>query len=145
VSPIFGVIILIGIAIAGGVFLSNTQNQFLNTTLYDIEYAVTDLRLEKDSKGLCYFFAKLRNSGTDPIVLTKINATLDSGQTWSPSHSLLTSDVQPGKTLDLFMQFSGNECGNFTISNTYSAGIEASSGSSSYKTIVPLKVEGVKG
>lgn len=142
VSPIMAVIILIGIAMVGGVFLGNAQRQFLNTALSNIEYKITDLRLEKDSHGSCFFIAKLYNSGTETITSTKINTTLDSGLQWFPTNvSSLNNAILPGETLPVFVQFSGNSCGNFTLSNTYSIGFEANSESSSYKTIVPLKVK----
>jgi flagellin-like protein len=144
VSPILAVIILIGIAVVGGALLSSAQSQYLNTAFSGVEYMVSDLRLEKHSNS-CFLFAKIYNSGTEPIILTKINATLDSGETWFPTHSSLSNTIQPAQYLDLFLQFSGNACGNFTVSNTYSFGIEASSKSSSYKTVVPLKVKEVDG
>ncbi|HXG13931.1 MAG TPA: archaellin/type IV pilin N-terminal domain-containing protein [Candidatus Nitrosotenuis sp.] len=143
VSPILAVIILIAIAVVGGAFLSNAQSQYLNTAFSGVEYRVSDLRLEKHSNS-CFLVAKIYNSGTEPIILTKINATLDSGEAWFPTHSSLSSTIKPTQALDLFLHFSGNVCGNFTTSNTYSFGVEASSESSSYKTVVPLKVKEVK-
>lgn len=144
VSPILAVIILIGIAVVGGAFLSSAQSQYLNTAFSGVEYKVSELRLEKHSSS-CFLVAKIYNSGTEPIILTKINATLDSGEAWFPTHSALSNTIEPTHALDLFLQFSGNACGNFTASNTYSFGIEASSESSSFKTVVPLKVKEVGG
>ncbi|TBR26045.1 MAG: hypothetical protein EPO63_00750 [Candidatus Nitrosotenuis sp.] len=143
VTPILAVIILIGIAIVGGVFLSTTQNQILSATLSEIEYKVTDLRMEKDSKGTCYFFVKLHNSGTEQILSTKINATSDGGFDWYPKNPILTTRVSPSQTLSVFEPFSGNPCGNFTTSKTYSVGFEASSQSSSSKIIYPMKITDV--
>lgn len=143
VTPILAVIILIGIAIAGGAFLSSTQNQILSATLSEIEYKVTDLRMEKDSKGTCYFFANLHNSGTESILSTKINITSDGGFDWFPKNSILTTSVSPDQTLSVFESFSGNSCGNFTVSKTYSVGFEANSQSSS-KIIYPLKITEVR-
>ncbi|MFN3654299.1 MAG: archaellin/type IV pilin N-terminal domain-containing protein [Candidatus Nitrosotenuis sp.] len=144
VSPILAVIILIGIAVVGGAFLSNAQSQYLNTAFSGIEHRVSDLRLEKHSSS-CFLVAKIYNSGTEPIILTKINATLDNGKAWFPTHSSLSSTIKPTQALELFLQFSGNACGNLTAANTYSFGIESYSESSSYKTVVPLKVKEVRG
>lgn len=141
VTPILAVIILIGIAIVGGVFLSSTQNQILSATLSEIEYKVTDLKMEKDSGGTCYFSATLHNTGTEEIVSTKINITSDGGFNWFPK-SQLTS-VSPSQTFPVFEPFSGNSCGNFTASKTYSVGFEASSKSSSSKIIYPMTVTDV--
>ncbi len=138
VTPILAVIILIGIAIVGGVFLSSTQNQILSATLSEIEYRVTDLKMEKDSSGTCYFSATLHNTGTEEIMSTKINITSDGGFDWFPK-SQLTS-VSPSQTFPVFEPFSGNSCGNFTASKTYSVGFEASSQSSSSKIIYPMTV-----
>lgn len=138
VTPILAVIILIGIAIVGGVFLSSTQNQILSATLSEIEYRVTDLKIEKDSSGTCYFSATLHNTGTEEIMSTKINITSDGGFDWFPK-SQLTS-VSPSQTFPVFEPFSGNSCGNFTASKTYSVGFEASSQSSSSKIIYPMTV-----
>ncbi len=145
VTPILAVIILIGVAVVGGALLSSAQNQFLITALHGIEYQVTDLRLEKDSNGSCFFFAKMYNSGTEPIIKTKINTTANNGEQWFPEDrdQKLVNTVLPSETLDFFEPFSGNACGNFTTSDTYSIGFEALSTSSSYKTIVPLKVKDV--
>jgi flagellin-like protein len=140
ISPILAVVILIGIAIAGGVFLSTAQSQYMNTAFSDIEYRVTDLRLEKVSGNSCFFVAALYNSGTIPITRTLINATLDSGESWFPKAGSLVDTIQPRQTMSVFEQFSGNACGNLTTSNTYSIGIEAKSDLSSYKTVVPVKV-----
>ncbi|MGQ0772007.1 MAG: archaellin/type IV pilin N-terminal domain-containing protein [Nitrososphaerota archaeon] len=142
VSPILAVIILVGIAVVGGGLLSSAQNQFLNTAFSEIEYKVTDLRLEKSGNS-CYFVAKLYNSGTIPINTTRINATLDSGEPWSPTSPALGSMISPSQTLPVFEQFSGNACGNFTSSHTYSIGVEARSETSSHKTVIPVKVRDV--
>lgn len=143
VSPIIGVIILIGIAVVGGALLNSAQSQFLNTAFTQIEYKVTEMRLEKDSHGSCFFFAKIHNSGTEPIVTTKINTTTNGGLQWFPTNSALSSTIQPTQNLDVFEAFSGNACGNFTTGNTYSIGLEASSPSSSFKTVYPIKVRDV--
>jgi flagellin-like protein len=143
VTPILAVIILIGIAVVGGAFLSSAQSQYLNTTFSGIEYKIADLRLEKNSGKSCFLIAKMYNSGTEPIMQTRINATLDSGESWFPVHSTLSSIIQPTQTLDVFLQFSGNACGNFTSSHTYSFGIEALSDTSSYKIVIPVKVKDV--
>jgi flagellin-like protein len=139
ITPIFAVVILIGIAVVGGAFLSSAQTQLLNTSLTDLEYRVTDLRLEKDSGGTCFFSAKLYNSGTEPISKTVIHTTFDSGEQWSPQDPNLTSTIQPTNSTKVFVPFTGNPCGNVTVSNTYSVGIEAHSASSSYKTVQQLK------
>lgn len=141
VSPILAVIILIGIAIVGGAFLSSTQNQILSATLSEIEYKVTDLRMEKDSSGACYFSATLHNTGTEQILSTKINTTSDGGFGWFPKSP--PTEVSPSQTISMFEFFSGNSCGNFTASKTYSVGFEASSKSSSSKIIYPMTVTGV--
>ncbi len=143
-SPIIAVIILIGIAIVGGTLLNSAQSQYLNTAFSDIEYKVTDLRLEKTGNS-CYFVAKLYNSGTTPITKTRMNATLDSGEPWFPKDNALASTISPSQTMDVFEPFSGNACGNFTSSKTYSVGIEARSETSSHKTVVPVKVRDVVG
>ncbi|QLH09347.1 archaellin/type IV pilin N-terminal domain-containing protein [Candidatus Nitrosotenuis sp. DW1] len=141
VSPILAVIILIGIAIVGGAFLSSAQNQILSATLSAIEYKVTDLRMEKDSSGTCYFFATLHNTGTEEILSTKINATSDGGFDWFPKSQPV--NVSPSQILPVFEPFSGNPCGNFTASKTYSVGFEANSKSSSSKIIYPMTVTAV--
>lgn len=144
VTPILAIIILIGIAIVGGVFLSTAQNQILSVALNEIEYKVTDLRMEKDSKGTCYFFVNLYNSGTEPILSTKINTTSDHNSDWFPKNSTkLTTGISPGQTLSMFESFSGNSCGNFTTSKTYIVGFEANSQLSSSKIIAPMKVTDV--
>lgn len=143
ISPIIGVIILIGIAIVGGSLLNSAQTQFLNTAFSQIEYRVTEMKLEKDSRGSCFFFAKIHNSGTEPITRTKINATLNSGLEWFPTHQDLSNTVLPSQSLDVFEPFSGNTCGNFTTSHIYSIGIEATSPTSSFKTVYPLEVKDV--
>ncbi len=143
ISPIIGVIILIGIAVVGGALLSSAQTQFLNTAFSQIEYRVTEMKLEKDSGESCFFFAKIHNSGTEPITKTRINATLNSGLQWFPTDSDLSSTVLPSENLDIFESFSGNACGNFTTSHTYSIGIEAISPTSSFKAVYPLEVKDV--
>jgi flagellin-like protein len=143
ISPIIGVIILIGIAIIGGALLSSAQSQFLNTAFTQIEYRVTEMRLEKDSGGSCFFFARIHNSGTEPITATKINATTNSGLQWFPTNPALSNQIAPTQNLDVFEAFSGNSCGNFTIGNTYSIGIEATSPTSSFKMIQPVQIRDV--
>lgn len=143
ISPIIGVIILIGIAVVGGGLLSSAQTQYLNTAFSQIEYRVTEMKLEKDSNSSCFFFAKIHNSGTEPITQTKINATLDSGLSWFPTDPDLFTTIQPSENLDIFEPFSGNACGNFTTSHTYSIGVEAASLTSSFKAVYPLEVKDV--
>lgn len=143
ISPIIGVIILIGIAIVGGALLSSAQSQFLNTAFTQIEYRVAEMKLVKDSRGSCFFFAKIHNSGTEPIIATKINTTMNNGLQWFPTHTTLSNQIAPTRSLDVFEVFSGNSCGNFTIGNTYSIGIEATSPTSSFKIVHPIQVSDV--
>lgn len=143
VSPILSVIILIGIATVGGGFLFNAQNQFLTSSLAEMEYKITDLRMEKDSSGSCYFLISLYNSGSEAVTTTSINTTLDSGEPWFPKDPGLTKIINPRDTLDVFESFSGDECGNFTSSQSYSIGVEAVSDISKFKTIKIMKVENV--
>ena len=145
ISPILSVIILIGISVAGGSLLYNVQNQVLTTGLSTIALKITDLKMEKDSHGACYFQAKVYNSGTDSIKSIHLKTTLDSGKDFVLQFNNFGDLLVPGNstTKELFMTRGNLNCGNFTISNVYSVRINATSVDSDFSIIKPMKVENV--
>lgn len=145
ISPILSVIILIGISVAGGSLLYNTQNQVLTTGLSATLLKITDLRLEKDSHGACYFQAKVYNSGTDSIESIYLKTTLDSGDDFVLQFNNFGDVLVPGDstTKEDFMLKANSTCGNFTISNVYNVRINATSADSEFSIIKSMKVENV--
>ena len=145
ISPILSVIILIGISVAGGSLLYNVQNQVLTTGLSTTALKITDLKMEKDSHGACYFQTKVYNSGTDPIKSIHLKTTLDSGEDFVAPFSNFGDTLVPGNSTEkiLFMSSENQTCGNFTVSNVYSVKINATSIDSDFSIIKPMKVENV--
>lgn len=145
ISPILSVIILIGISVAGGGLLYNIQNQVLTTGLSATALKITDLKIEKDSQGACYFQAKVYNSGTDSVKSIHLKTTLDSGDDFVLQFDNFRDVLIPGNSTaeELFMPQGNPNCGNFTISNVYSVRINATSVDSEFSIIKPMKVENV--
>ena len=145
ISPILSVIILIGISVAGGGLLYNIQNQVLTTGLSATALKITDLKIEKDSQGACYFQAKVYNSGTDSVKSIHLKTTLDSGDDFVLQFDNFGGVLIPGNSTaeELFMPQGNPNCGNFTISNVYSVRINATSVDSEFSIIKPMKVENV--
>lgn len=146
ITPILAVILLVGIALVGGVFLNGISQNFFATSMSALKYTVNDLRVEKDSNNICFLSASLYNSGSLPIKKTTVKTTLDNGDDWS--HADLngtTVFLEPKDQLDKILKFDGSVCGNFTVGNTYSMFVNASSDESSFATIVPVKIGSVGG
>ena len=145
ISPILSIIILIGISVAGGSLLYNVQNQVLTTGLSTTALKITDLKIEKDSQGACYFQAKVYNSGTDSVKSIHLKTTLDSGDDFVLPFDNFGDVLVPGNstTKELFMPQGNPNCGNFTISNVYSVRINATSVDSEFSIIKSMKVENV--
>ena len=146
ITPIFAVIILIGIALVGGVFLNGISQNFFASSMSALKYNVNDLRIEKDSNNVCFLSVSLYNSGTLPIQKTTIKTTLDNGDDWA--HEQLngtTTLIEPKDKLEKVIRFDGVTCGNFTVGNTYSMFVNASSSESSFATIVPVEIGGITG
>lgn len=146
VSPILGIIILVGIALVGGVFLNEISQNFFASSMSTAKYSINDLRIEKDSNGVCFLGISLYNSGTVPIKKTTVKTTLDNGEDWS--HSDLNGTtilIEPKDQLEKTIRFDGNNCGNFTVGKSYSIFINGTSGDSSFASIIPVEVIRVKG
>jgi len=145
-SPIFGVVILIGIALVGGVFLNGISQNFFASSMSTLKYSVNDLRIEKDSNSICFLSVSLYNSGTIPIEKTTVKTTLDNGDDWA--HAKLNGTtllIEPKDQLHKVISFDGSTCGNFTIGRTYSMFVNGSSSESSFATLVPVKIGGITG
>ncbi|MBS3923164.1 MAG: hypothetical protein KGZ37_08480 [Nitrosarchaeum sp.] len=145
ISPILSIIILIGISVAGGSLLYNVQSQVLITGLSATTLKITDLKMEKDSQGACYFQAKVYNSGTDFVKSIHLKTTLDSGDDYVLQFDSFGDVLVPGNSTvkELFMPPGNPNCGNFTISNVYSVKINATSVDSEFSIIKSMKVENV--
>ncbi|NIP62692.1 MAG: hypothetical protein GWN01_03620 [Nitrosopumilaceae archaeon] len=146
VSPILGIIILIGIALVGGAFLNGISQNFFASSMSTVKYSINDLRIEKDSNEVCFLGISLYNSGTLPIKKTTVKTTLDNGKDWA--HSDLNGTtilIEPKGQLEKTIRFDGNNCGNFTVGNSYSLFINGTSGDSSFASIIPVEVTRVRG
>lgn len=146
VSPLLAVIILIGITVVGGVIVNDSLFNILGSALTQIEYKVTDLRLEKNAEGSCYFSIGLFNSGTEIIKRVNVKTTLDNGEDWIFEFENLGDGLAPHDTTSVFEQipFTNDAiCGNFTLSNIYSISINASSVVSSSNILKAIKVGNV--
>ncbi|MFB5628986.1 MAG: hypothetical protein ACE5RR_03540 [Nitrosarchaeum sp.] len=145
ISPILSIMILIGISVAGGSLLYNVQNQVLTAGLSTTALKITDLKIEKDIHGACYFQAKIHNSGTNSINSIHLKTTLDSGEDFVLQFDNFGDMLIPGNSTskELFMTQSNPNCGNFTVSNVYSIRINATSVDSGFSIIKPMKVESV--
>lgn len=140
VSPVLGVIILMGIALAGGVILTNISNQLFVTGFNAAKYQITELTLQKDSGGSCYLFVSLYNSGSVPVNSTLVEMKFDNGTSFVPVNS--TTLVLPGKNFTSFNKLDGNNC-NFTLDSSYGVRIHGLSNNSSFATTSLVKVKEV--
>ena len=146
VSPLLAVIILIGITIVGGVLVNDSVVNLIIPQLSQMEYKITDLRMEKNSKGACYFSVEIFNSGTEVIKKAHLKTTLDSGEDWVMPFDGLGEGLNPGESAEIFEQIPFTNdviCGNFTVAKTYSFSINASSAVSSANFLHPMKVSNV--
>lgn len=145
VSPILSIMILISIATVGGGLMYSIQNQFLTVALNALEIRVTDLKIEKDANGACYFQALFHNSGTEPISKISLKTTLDNGEDFVRTVDNFGPQFVPGNStkFELIPMTNATQCGNFTISNTYSFRINASSTDSTFATIALVQVTNV--
>ncbi len=146
VSPILAIVILMSITVAGGAFLSSTQNIFLQTALSEMEFKITDLRLEKDSQDGCYLFFSVYNSGSQLIQKADFKATINDNTDWTFNISEIGSGLEPGNSTTVLRtteKIDENICGNFTSSNTYSFSINGSSTTSTYNVIKAVQVKEV--
>lgn len=144
VSPILGVIILIGIALAGGVLLSNISINYFNTAFSDIEYQITELSMQKDSGGSCYLFVTLYNSGSEPITSTTIEISSDARSSFNMTNS---TTIVPGVSFMNLTKFRNltnpdNPC-TYVSDQSYSVEIHGSSNNSSFATTSLVKVKEV--
>lgn len=145
ITPIMSVVILIGIAVVGGLFLNAISQQFSSSALTTLKYSVNDLRIEKSNDGACFFSVNLYNSGTVPVQKTTIKTTLDNGEDWAHEEFNGTKTIiVPKEELSKVVTFDGNDCGNFTTGNTYSMFINASSTESSFSTIKSIKIKEIE-
>lgn len=140
VSPVLGVIILMGIALAGGIILTNISNQLFVTGFNTAKYQITELTLQKDSGGSCYLFVSLYNSGSEPMKSTLVEMQFDNGTSFVPINS--TTLVLPGKNFTSFNKLNGNNC-NFTSDSSYGVRIHGLSDNSSFATTSLVKVKEV--
>ena len=133
------------IAIMGGGLLYSIQSQILVTGLSTMELRITDLRLEKDVNGSCYFQTVFYNSGTELIQKIHLKTTLENGEDFVREIDTFGNGLVPGNSTEYFLSSSSginsNECGNFTSSKTYSVFVNASSQDSTFSIIKSLKVE----
>jgi flagellin-like protein len=142
ISPILAVVILMTIAIMGGGMLYGLQNQILVTGLSTIDLRITDLRLEKDVNGACYFQTVLYNSGTEVIQKIHLKTTLDNGDDFVREINNFGGELGPRDSTEHFefLESSNFICGNFTTSNTYSVFVNATSFDSKFSIIKSMKV-----
>ena len=146
VSPSLAVIMLIGITIVGGVILNESVLQIIVPNLTQIEYKITDLKLQKNDLGSCYLTVEVYNSGIEIIEKLHLKTTLDSGEDWVKDFDDIDEGLGPGNSAKIFEQIPYTNdvvCGNFTVSNTYSFSINASSAESTANILQVLKVENV--
>lgn len=146
ISPILSVIILISIAVVGGVLVFNVQNQFLITGLSQIDLQISELSIQKDAKGSCYLQGSVQNSGTEAIETIILKTTLDSGEDFHRSIDGFGANLVPNNSTELFelIPYTNDiECGNFTLGSTYSFRINATSADSSFATIRTLEITNV--
>jgi len=145
ISPILAVIILMTITIMGGGILYGIQNQILVTGLSKLDLRITDLKLEKDVNGSCYFQSVFYNSGTELIQKIHLKTTLDNGEDFVREIDNFGSGLVPRNSTEYFqfLESTNSECGNFTTSNTYSIFVNASSIDSKFGIIQSMKVENV--
>lgn len=139
ITPILSVVILIGIALVGGVLLNGLSKDFTGKTFAQIEYKVSDVNLKKDSTGSCYFSLTLYNTGTLPIIMTAVNATFTNNTKWSPPELVDAITKEPGHSYENTVMFGGHACGNVTVGSTYVIRILANSEDSSFSTSIPVK------
>lgn len=143
ISPMLAVIILMTISIIGGGMLYGIQNQIFVVGLSILEVRPIDLRLEKNADGSCYVQSVFYNSGTELIQDIRIKTTLDSGEDFVRILPDLEAGLSPGDSIEDFFTPMSIECGNFTVANTYSIFVNASSAESSFSTIKSIKVENI--
>jgi hypothetical protein len=143
ISPMLAVIILMTISIIGGGMLYGIQNQIFVVGLSILEIRPIDLRLEKNTDGSCYVQSVFYNSGTELIQDIRIKTTLDSGEDFVRILPDLQAGLSPGDSIEDFFTPIRVECDNFTIANTYSIFVNASSAESSFSTIKSIKVENI--
>ena len=141
ISPLLGVMILIGLSLVGALFLNDVSTKVLQTSFSDLEYTITDLRIEKDSIGGCYFTVSLQNTGSVSITNTNVKTTLDSGDDEIIFENNIPIDPLSSFKDIKFFDATSFTCGNFTTSNTYSVQINATSNDSTFATLIPIKIK----
>jgi len=92
-STILGTILLIGIAIAAGASIFNIANQFSIVGFSKTEYNVLEASLTKGSNNQCFLSVKLMNTGTEPIVSTKLEISTDKNGTLAIPDSELPANI----------------------------------------------------
>lgn len=138
VSPILGVVILIGITIAGGMMLSNISSQFYDVTLSEFEYTPYEINFQKDQDGDCYVFVGLENSGSESFNQTKISVTPEPLVSCTIAYH--NSTVLPHEKYEKLFWFSNKtlidskttncNCTKFSIGKQYSFTITGNTNSS---------------
>ncbi|MEM2760580.1 MAG: archaellin/type IV pilin N-terminal domain-containing protein [Nitrososphaerales archaeon] len=102
-STILGTILLIGIAVAAGTSIFNIANQFSIVGFSKTEYGVIDASLTKSGNKECFLHVKLINTGTEPIVSTKLEIHTDKNGTLTIRDSELPANIMksidPGDTI----------------------------------------------
>jgi len=102
-STLLGTIILIGIALAAGASIFNIANQYAVVGFSKTEYSVLEASLTKSANNQCFLFVKLVNTGTNPIVSTKLEIQTDKNGTLAIPHSVIdglsTTMINPGKDM----------------------------------------------
>jgi hypothetical protein len=102
-STILGTILLIGIAIAAGASIFSITNQFSIVGFSKTEYSVIDASLTKSGNKECFLYVKLINTGTEPIVSTKLEIHTDKNGTLTIRDSELPTNIlksiDPGDTI----------------------------------------------
>ena len=105
-STLLGTILLIGIAIAAGASIFNIANQFSIVGFSKTEYSVMEASLTKSSDDQCFLSVKLMNTGTEPIVSTKLEISTDKNGTLTipdgelPANILKSIDPSDALTFD---------------------------------------------
>ena len=152
ITPMLSVMILIGMSIIGGTILYSVQTQVLSTGLSNVKLGITDLKMEKDSTGSCYFQSTVYNSGTESVKLINLKTTLDSGEDFDFGGGFVFGNsLVPGNSTEKIFHLPNDDpgCEGFTVSNTYSVLFDATSWSSDesinsdFSIIKAMKVENV--
>jgi len=135
ISPLIATIILIAIALAGGLLVYTYMTSMTGVLSAKGQVSVEAIDLVKDTEGNVVFSITVKNSGNKPIKL--INVTLASENAVTIFNNT-NSPLQPSQTTSYVKD--SNFSGSYTAGNSYNVVIKAVfTDDSTFTTTVSVK------